>query len=170
MFRKPLIKYRVPRVNRKLLSLRNSVRFIEAKNIGILFCSDTLEKHQAVKRIIAELEGLGKQVDVLTYLGKGKDNHEFLFKYFTKKDFNMWGRVENSHITDFVNKEFDFVLCFDFQTNLYMKYILSASHAKCRIGYLEEEAGDYFELMVKSKSKTIQDLIDTIKQYTFSLN
>ena len=170
MFKNSILKYSIPRRNRKQSKLRNSIRFLEAKSIGVVFCSDSLEKHQYVKNLISEIEGLGKEVDVLTFLGKGKDNHEFLFNYFTKKDFSAWGKMENDHVKSFLSKDLDFLLCFDFDTNLYVKYILAYSKAKCRIGAFSDDSEQFLELMVKPNSKNIEDLVSTIKQYTLSLN
>jgi len=170
MFKKPLIRYRIPRSNKKLEETRNSVSFFEAKKVGILYSSGSLEQHHAIKKFVSDLESTGKKVVVLTYLGKGKDNHEFLFNYFTKRDFNGWGKTENQHINDFVEQPFDFLYCLDFNLNLYIKYLLALSKSKCRIGAYSEENNPFYELMVKPSENSTVSLIHSMQHYTRSLN
>ena len=144
MIAKPLIRYRIPRYSRKSASSRVSSSFLRSTSIGILFSSDDLEKHKAIKSFVQEMESIGKKVDVITFLDKGKDNHEFLFKYYTKKDLNFWGNFTNEDVDQFTEIEFDFLFCFDFKTSLYQRYILSMSKAKCRIGHF----GTIFQAML----------------------
>lgn len=170
MFKKPIMRYRIPRSNRKLADMRNSTSFSAASTIGILYCSGSLERHHAIKTFVAHLESVGKKVVVLTYLGKGKDNHEFLFNYFTRKDFSGWGNIDNKHISDFIEQPFDFIYCMDFNLNLYMKYILALCKAKCRIGAYSEENNPFYELMVKPTEKSTASLITSMQHYTRSIN
>ena len=169
MIAKPLIRFRISRFIKKSARLRHSTPYARAKNVGILYSSNDMEKHQAIKRFVNEIENSGKKVEVITFLDKGKDNHEFMFKYYTKNVINFWGNFTNDDVEAFVKKEFDFIYFLDFKTDLYSKYILSMSKARCRVGPVEENGDQFFELMVKPKTKTITSLLDTMKQYSQSI-
>ena len=152
MFKKKFLNLRTRSFLRQNKSARESRTFRQAKHVGILFSIEGIEKHKAVKTFIKSLEDEGKQVEVLTYLGKGKDNHEFLFDFISANDISFWGNITNTRALTFADKEFDYLFNFDVYRHHVIENILARSKAKCRVGCFNNENEDFFEFMVRPKS------------------
>ena len=160
MINTPLLKYKTRKINRYNLSVRNSVKYSAATSIGILFTVEDLSKHNAIKELVQSLKDEGKQVTVLSLLPNGKDNFEFKFDYFSASEFSYMGSINNEAVHSFVAQPFDFLFHLDSEVHILNNYILAKSHARCRVGNLQEEKSEYFELMVKPLGKGIKELID----------
>lgn len=141
--------------------------FEKAKRIGILFTVEDKEKHETIKELIKDLEKNNKKVTTLTFLPKGKENYDFLFDYFTAKEFDFSGKIKSAAAIDFITEPFDFLFYLDLQPNLYTKYILSASKAKCRAGIYHEELERSLEFMFKEKDQQsdLKDIINNLYYY-----
>lgn len=159
------LRYRTKKTNGKNLPARHSINYRDAREIGILFTTDDIQKHNAIKTFIENLENDHKNVQTLTFLPKGKDNIEFKFDFFTKKEFGYWGTLENQKAKDFISKPFDFLFFLDDNLNPFNSYVLANSNSKCRVGRLGNGFDEYFELMIKPKSRKFSDLIDDLLVY-----
>ena len=165
MINRFVYKLKTKSANRSNEGNRRSVNYKTAKNIGILFSVKDIEKHNVVKKFIEELMNDGKNVTAISYLPKGKDNFEFKFDFFTFKEFSYFGSINNDSLNSFINQPFDFLFFLDNESGLLSKYILAHSKAKCRVGKLNNDMHDYFELMVKPKGKNTQELAEDIYNY-----
>lgn len=171
MFGKKFLSLRTKSILKKNKIIRASTSFNNAKNIGIIFSSDDKFKFDCIKQFKKDLENEGKTVVVLSYLGKGKENHEFLFDFFTSKDISFWGRFTSSLVNDFIAQPFDFVFSVDTKSNIYTDNILACSQAKCRVGIFSENKSRFFELMINiNDSKPINALIHDMYHFTKKLN
>jgi len=114
------------------------------------------------------LEQDGKQVKVLEYLPKTKENYEFLFDFFTIKDLNFWGSIHNEAAIQFAQTPFDYLFYVDEVHNPLILNLMAQSKAHCRVGQYQEENETYFEFMIQHKG-TIKGLIDNMYAYTKQL-
>ena len=62
-----------------------------------------------VIQLEAETSIDGKQVQVLEFLPKKKENPEFMFDYFTIEDLNFWGKLSNEQVEKFTKINFDYL-------------------------------------------------------------
>ncbi len=175
MFKKKFLNLRTKAILRKNDALRESTAFQKAKFVGIIFAIEGMEKHKAVKRFIKDLEDEGKEVEVLTYLGKGRDNHEFLFDFIAPGDISFWGNITNQRALTFAEKEFDYLFNFDNSRNHVIENILARSKAKCRVGCYSKENLDFFEFMVQPQSvgtegSIVGDLSHYVRKITVNGN
>ncbi len=123
----------------------------EVQKVGILFEVEDLKKHEAIKQFAHQLEMEGKKVQVLSFLGKGKENFEFKYDFFTEKEVSFWGQFKDDNIIKFQNSPFDYLFNFDVEPNLFIKKILANSQATCRVGRHLPENEMYFEWMIAHK-------------------
>lgn len=152
-----MIKTRILQMNTqssiKKREPRSPVGYRTSSQIGIVFSTEDLEKHKAIKSFIKKLEEEGKQVQVLAYLGKGKENHEFLFDFFGDDALNFWGKVTSEQVTQFVDNKFDFVFHLDSYSNVIIDNLLANSKSLCRIGIqgsAEHQNSKLYEVLVKT--------------------
>lgn len=162
------LKWRTQSALRKNKSLRASTPYRKANLIGIIFSVEDRQKHDDVKEFIRQLEIEGKQVKVLEFLPKKKDNYEFLFDFFTIEDLSFFGQITNTQAEKFCDTAFDYLFYIDQQSNPLILNILARSRAHCRVGKHEEGYETYFELMITGNG-TPKGLIDNMHKYTKQL-
>ncbi len=144
---------------------QHPVSYTEAKSFGILYTTEDEPKHQSVKTLIKNLESDGKKVHTITYLPKDKENYEFKFDFFTKKDITFAGKIKSESVLNFLNSPFDFLILLDFEYSEIAGAVLSQSKAKCRIGSLNSNGSQYFEFMMDSGGGNYNKLIEDIFKY-----
>lgn len=151
-------------------SQRSSTKYSSSESIGILFSIDDRGKHDIVKSLIKRFEADGKSVEVLAFLPDKKENHEFLFDFFTKKDISFWGKYRSGHVTKFINNSFDYLLHIDFEDNEVINGILAQSKAKCRVGGVSTTQSKHYELTITPHVNDFQRLTDEMYNYISLLN
>lgn len=168
MFKHRLLQFRTNSALKKNNSLRSSIPYKQALNVGILFSVEDKQKHDAIKEFIKILELDGKKVKVLEFLPKQKENYEFMFDFFTVKDLSFWGKIESSDAEKFTETSFDYLFCIDKESNPLILNLLARSKAKCRIGKFTEKYHPFYELMIEQNGSA-KNLIESMYKYTKQL-
>lgn len=166
--KRTFLNWRTKSALRRNKSLRLNTPYKKSNLIGIIFSVEDRQKHDDVKALIKNLEQDGKQVRVLEFLPKKKDNYEFLFDFFTIQDLTFWGKIENSKADKFSQTAFDYLFYLDNEHNPLVLNLLAQSKAHCRVGRHHEESVPFFELMI-GHSGTVRGLIDNMYKYTKQL-
>lgn len=126
------------------------------------------QKHDDIKEFIRQLELDGKQVKVLEFLPKKKENFEFLFDFFTINDLNFWGKIDNPQVAGFTQAAFDYLFYIDNMHNPLILNLLAQSKAHCRVGKHQEGNEGFFEFMIESNG-TLKGLMENMYKYTKQL-
>lgn len=153
---------------KKNKTVRSSIPYKQASNVGIIFTVEDKEKHEAVKDLIQQLERDGKKVQVLEFLPEKKLNHEFKFDFFSIKDISLWGDLTSALALKFAETPFDYLFCIDKQSNPLVLHLLARSKAHCRVGRFIESESTYFEMMIE-QTGTTEALIESMYNYTRQL-
>lgn len=153
---------------KKNKTVRSSIPYKQASNVGIIFTVEDKEKHEAVKDLIQQLERDGKKVQVLEFLPEKKLNHEFKFDFFSIKDISLWGELTSALALKFAETPFDYLFCIDKQSNPLVLHLLARSKAHCRVGRFIESESTYFEMMIE-QTGTTEALIESMYNYTRQL-
>ncbi|MDZ4715169.1 MAG: hypothetical protein SH819_06830 [Cytophagales bacterium] len=162
------LKWRTQSALLKNKSLRASTPYRKSNLIGIIFSVEDRQKHDDVKEFIKHLEADGKQVQVLEFLPKRKENHEFLFDFFSDENLTFMGKINNAKVEQFSNTPFDYLFYIDREPNPLVLSILARSRAHCRVGKHHEGSELYFEFMIDSNG-TLKGLMDNMYKYTKQL-
>ena len=163
------LKYQTKSILKSNQSFRGNVPYAQAKSVGIVFTVEDKSKHDIVKEFVRKLELEGKQITVITYLPKNRENHEFMFDFFTEKDVSFFGSITSESALRFANTSFDFLFYLDTDPNPLLLNVIARSKAKCRVGKFFDKGQPYFELMLEVKTGT-QSLIDAIYTYASKLH
>ncbi|HEX5167958.1 MAG TPA: hypothetical protein VFW11_02205 [Cyclobacteriaceae bacterium] len=150
-------------------ALRSCLPYKQAVTVGITFTVEDMQKHVMVKELIKKLELDGKKTTVMCYLPHDKVNYEFLFDFFSNKDFSFFGKLTSSKAIDFASTAFDYLFYLDTEPNPLILNLLARSKAKCRMGKFWDEGEPFFEFMLETTSDT-KGLIDGIYRYTSILH
>lgn len=170
MFGSKLLSVNTRRWVKRNKSIRSTTNYRKTQSIGIVFSIDDRNKHDIIKSFVKRLEVDGKQVDVLAFLPENKENHEFLFDFFTLKDISFWGNYHSKQVLNFAKKPFDYLLHIDFDNLNVINGLLALSKAKCRIGGAKVEQSKFYEMIITTPQKDIQTLVDEMYNYISILN
>jgi hypothetical protein len=162
------LRWRTESALRKNKSLRASTPYKRSNLVGIIFSVEDRQKHDDIKDFIRHLEQDGKQVKVMEFLPRKKDNYEFLFDFFTIHDLNFWGKIVNDQARKFAETPFDYLFYIDEEHNPLVLNLLAQSRAHCRVGRYQEGMEPYFEFMIAGHG-TPKGLIDNMYRYTKQL-
>jgi uncharacterized protein DUF6913 len=153
---------------KKNRAVRATISYQASKQVGILFTVEDKLKHQQVKDFVAKLQHDGKQVQVLEFLPKKKENPEFMYDFFTIEDLSFWGKINSEQADKFSKLNFDYLFIADTKPNPLILNVLANCKAHCRIGKFDPAAESYFELMIETNG-SVQALIDNMYEYTKKL-
>jgi len=149
-----------------------TIGFQQAMHVGIIFSIADEKKHEEVKHFVNVLNRDDKKVEVMAFLGKGKENHEFKFDFFTEKDFTFTGDINGRSLISFTSKPFDYLINLDLKPNIFVENILARSKAKCRIGHFHDQnSNKFFEMMIRlnGHEPNLRRLYEQIYHYTKSV-
>jgi hypothetical protein len=163
-----LLKYRTKSLLKHNKASRANLPYRQAHSVGIVFTSDDRAKHDEIKEFIKRLEQDGKQVKVISFLPKDKENFEFLFDFFGPKDVNFWGQITSENALKFADQPFDFLFYVDEIPNPLILHLVARSKAECRVSRHWEKTEPYFELMIES-TPGVKSLINGMIRYTTKL-
>lgn len=170
MLNKHLVAYKSRLALKNNPVVRVNPSFQEAKQIGILFTWEGENKVEIIQHFINELKISGKKCNVLCFYYKKEEIPIKTFKFFTSKDFDLFGTIKTETLQQFINTKFDFLFHLDTLKNIYIEYILAYSQAKCRVSRLDFEKKDFYDFMVKTgENEGIEHLCRHILHYTKSL-
>lgn len=153
---------------KKNQAVRATIPYATAQRIGVLFTVEDEQKHHLIKDFITRLTHDGKQVQVLEFLPKKKDNPEFRFDFFSIQDLSFWGTLNNEQVEKFSKANFDYLFNIDTEANPLIQNVLANSKAHCRVGRFDEDSTQFYELMIETNGST-QGLIDNMYSYTKKL-
>jgi len=168
MFKFKFLKLRTTSALKNNKTLRASIPYVQAKNVGIIFSVEDKQKHDDIKEFVKSLEQDGKKVQVLEFLPKKKENYEFLFDFFTIQDLSFWGNINSASAGKFCDAPFDYLFYIDKESNPLILNLLARSKARCRIGKFAELESLYYEMMIEQEGTT-RGLIESIYKYTKQL-
>ena len=164
MILKSWLNYKTGKAQKKNKGLRESVSYKTAERIGIIFCNDEQKKIEDADKLISLLKKDNKKVRVIAQEGKTSFKH-LPYDTFDNANFSFWGNFIGKPINDFIDTEYDFLICLDKQPNHLVRSILANSQAKCRIGKFEESNQQTFEMLLEDKSNSGQNWIDSMYGY-----
>ncbi|QOI97966.1 MAG: hypothetical protein HRU69_10940 [Flammeovirgaceae bacterium] len=162
------LKSRTSRQLRHNNTQRGNMPYKRAQTVGVVFTVADRQKHDQIKDFIHKLEQDGKKVHVMSFLPEKRENHEFLFDFFTVKDVSFWGKITSQTAIKFCETPFDYLYYLDTEPNPYILYLLARSQAKCRVGRFWTSGEPYFELMLNSEAST-RNLIEGVYKYSTQL-
>lgn len=151
-----------------------SKSYREAKTILLFFTSEGNQKIALVKGLQNKMEREGKKVTCLYLLMKDEDKPDVHMddgmERLEPDDFSLFGDILKPEVKEILNDEYDYMIHFDMDSNIYSDLVMSKSNAKCRIGRYFDNHENQYDMMVKvSDDKKINYLLDQIYHYTKAL-
>ncbi|MBL7915776.1 MAG: hypothetical protein JNL49_12090 [Bacteroidia bacterium] len=146
------------------------IPFSNAKNIGILYDATEDKDYELIKNYVRDMRGLSKEVIALGFYNKPElPNTRFMklgLDFFTRKALNWKMKPNNPIVSNFVNRNFDILICLNLQKSIPLKYISSMTKAQFKIGKYEANSASIFDFMIKVDDPVnLKQLIDQVNHY-----
>ncbi len=123
-------------------------RFIES--VGIILCFDEFKDYDAIRKIIKSIGILENKVKFITFITDEKLTPNNWDAFFNPKNFGWKGKVNGVELEAFINTEFDALISYYKEDNLYLNIITALSKANFKIG-------------ISSKDNRLNDFIIDVK-------
>jgi hypothetical protein len=156
--------------------IRNSNRqaavipFSDAKSIGILYDATQDQDYELIKNYVKDLRGYSKDVLALGYYNRKELPATRLMKlgldFFTQKALNWKLKPNHPIVTNFMNREFDILICMNLDRSIPIRYISSMTKAKFKIGKYDPDCARIFDFMIKVEDNSdMRILIEQVNHY-----
>jgi hypothetical protein len=162
------LNQKIAKANKNKLVNRYSVPFETAKTFGVYFNAGEEKYSKQINEFIKGLKKDGKRVEALTFLNESQDNpYDFPYHVLKDEDIGIFGNINSGKVTNFMDTPFDYLFCICSELQTPIKYVLSASKARCRVGLYTVDSEDLFDFMVSNnKREDLNELIKDMLHYT----
>jgi|SRR5688572_10064210 len=146
------------------------VPFQDAKNIGILYDATLDNDYELIKNYVKELRSHSKDVLALGYFDKKELPDTRLMKlgldFFSRKSLNWKLKPSHPIVHNFMNRNFDILICLSLDRSIPLRYVASMTHASFKIGKYDRTNSGIFDFMIKSEQETnLKQMIDQVNHY-----
>ena len=162
------LKQRIAKAIKQNKATRKTPNFHEAKEIGLLFYTESPDQFEEMNLFYRLLKNEGKKVEALTFFVLKNDSpYNFPYHFITEADITWDGKINSDNASLFIEKKFDFLFCVCTKHLLVFDYLLAKSQAYCRVGSFQDSAIDFFELLVAAEtSQTEGEIIEMMLKTT----
>lgn len=160
---------------RKSKRMRKVVNYHQAKEVGIIYPSDSESTFGLVKHFI---EYLKEEHGIVHILALGFVNekeppfyhkHALNHDYFTLEDLNWKGLPDCQATNGFIDKDFDILIDLSKGDTISLSYVLERSKARFKVGRLDDS--DSYDLLMSMKlDSTLDQYIRQINHFLSSIN
>ena len=145
----------------------------QANTIGVLCEITDEDSYKSIFRIFTQLQQNGKVVHLIGYI-----NEKFVpfyclqqlsADYFCQKQLTWCGEPNMVQVQDFINRNFDILIDFNYRYHAPIEAILSTAHAKFIIGSCPDYQNLY-DLIIQTESGNYNQFLTSAFNYTQKLS
>ena len=156
--------------------IKNSTRqvavvpFSEARSIGILYDATADQDYEMIKNYVKNLRSYSKDVLALGYYNRkelpGTRFMKLGLDFFTQKALNWKFKPNHPIVSNFINREFDILICMNMDRSVPIRYVASLAKAHFKIGKYDPLCSRIFDFMIKVEEKPdLKIMIEQINHY-----
>ena len=143
-----------------------------ANTIGVLCEITDEDSYKAIFRIFTQLQQNNRVVHLIGYIDEKFVPFYCLQQlsadYFCQKQLSWYGEPDMIQVTDFINRDFDILLDFNYRYHAPIEAILRTSHAKFVIGSCPDYQ-DIYDLTIQTESGNYTKFLASVFTYTQKL-
>ena len=161
-----LLQQEIRNLNRQV----SVIPFSEAKNIGILYEATHDKDYELIKNYVKDLRSYSKDVLALGYYNRKELPETRYIKlgldFFTLKSLNWKMKPNHPIVTNFMNREFDILICMNLDRSIPIRYVSSHTKARFKIGRYDPVCAKIFDFMIKVEDKPdLRIMIEQVNHY-----
>ena len=143
-----------------------------AKSIGLLCEITDEDSYKAIFKIFTQLQQNNTMVHLIGYIDEKYVPFYCLQQlsadYFCQKQLSWCGEPNMIQVTDFINRDFDVLLDFNYRYHAPIEAILATSHARFIIGSCADYK-DLYDLTIQTDSGNYNQFLASVFNYTQKL-
>ncbi|MCK7590840.1 hypothetical protein M0G43_09665 [Subsaxibacter sp. CAU 1640] len=154
----------------RLLNSRN-VKFTNTKisSIGVVLTLKEFGDLDAIRTFAKELDILPPKTKIITFVEDNKITDKLWDTYFSPKDFGWNGAIKNMDLQNFIDTQFDILICFYNQHSVELNLVTASSKANFKVGISNENLKLY-DFVIDVKSNQFELFKIELKKYLTVLN
>ncbi len=146
------------------------VPFNDAKSIGILYEATQDRDYELIKNYVKDLRSYSKDVLSLGFYNRKELPETRYMKlgldFFTLKSLNWKMKPGHPIVTNFMNREFDILICMNLDRSIPIRYVASLTNARFKIGRYDPVCSRIFDFMIKVEEKPeLRIMIEQVNYY-----
>lgn len=144
-----------------------------ANSIGVLCEITDEDSYKAIFRIFTQLQQSGKIVHLIGYIDEKYVPFYCLQQlsadYFCQKQLTWCGEPNMVQVQDFINRDFDILLDFNYRYHASVEAILATAHSKFIIGSCPDYR-DLYDLLIQTENGNYNQFLNSAYTYTQKLS
>ena len=160
-------------MNRELKGMKRSgevVTYTRASSIGILYDATHEKDYELIKEYVRAMRAQSKDVIALGYYDQQElPNTRFMklgLDFFTRKALNWRMKPGNPIVNNFINKNFDILICLNLKQNIPLRYVSALTRARFKIGKYESGLPNIYDFEIKMDGQvTLRQMIEQVNHY-----
>ncbi|MBV7270215.1 DUF6913 domain-containing protein [Winogradskyella luteola] len=156
-------------VNKLLDARKVAVSNQKVKVISVLLNADEFDDFETFRTYFKELNLTSPRHKIIAYTNDDKFESSQWETYFSPKDFGWKGKINNIDLQAFINEDYDVLISYYENENLYLNLITALSKANLKVGLCRNDERLY-DLIIKTKPKDINTFKIEFKKYLNILN
>jgi hypothetical protein len=158
---------------RELKSINRSgevVSYSNAGSIGILYNATADKDYELIKEYVKSMRAQSKDVIALGYFDKQElPSMRFMklgLDFFTRKALNWKLKPSNPIVNNFIQRNFDILICLNIDQNIPLRYISALAKARFKVGKYESGIPPIYDLQIKVEEPvTLRQMIEQVNHY-----
>lgn len=150
-----------------LKNIRKSDTVIPNKitSVGILADSRLFGSYDISRNLSQKLGIESRHFEIIIFENLKDDFVAQHYNTFTEKDFGMYGKVKAQNVQDFINTNYDLLINFSNQNNVYLNLVALQSKAKFKVGFANDDLTNLYDFMINVENNKIDIFTDELAKY-----
>ena len=162
-------KFFLKRELKKLKRNKQNFSLDNAQTIGILYEYVNDDEFKVVEDLIHELQGLKKEVKVLSFI-PGNNILEYIpqklsVDYFQQKDLSWYLSPKSTYLSSFVEAQYDILIDLNLNNCFPLTYVAATSKAKYKVGIDKEGKMEILDLIIRPMKNGLKEGIEEILHF-----
>ncbi|WP_411768868.1 DUF6913 domain-containing protein [Winogradskyella sp. A3E31] len=156
-------------VNNLLVARKAAVDKRKVTSIGVLLNEQEFRDSEAFHRLFKVLGLHAPKHKILTYSIDDSIAHAQWDTFYGPKDFGWNGKIKNLDLQQFVERDFDVLICYYKSEDIELKQVAAMSKANFKVGISSNDER-LFDLIINVKPSQFDVFASEFKKYLMILN
>lgn len=156
-------------INTLLSARKSAVNSNKVKTIAVILNAEEFNDFEVFRSYFKVLNLISPKQKIIAFTFDDKLDHNQWDIYYSPKDFGWKGKINNIDLQSFIAEEYDVLINYYKNDNLFLNLITAASKANFKVG-LSRNDERLYDLIIDVKPKQIEVFKKEFKKYLNILN
>jgi len=156
-------------INKQLISRRSSISDQKIETLAVILNSAEFVDFEVFRELARELKVHPNKIKIIAYTEDHKEVAVSREMLFSAKEIGWRAKIKSPELNDFLNKDFDALLCFYNEEKVELNLVTAMSKANFKIGISGQDER-LFDFIIKTKSNDFGVFKNELIKYLNILN